>query len=193
MLKNKRNIITASLLAFVLTAMIFVACEKSDVTPMEQTSGVLDKKGGNGGGGNPNNPNTPGYNPCAGYVYYPVVNQNTAFPITIDTTYCGLVRIDWDPQPGYTSVIDSCNTLEGRYYVSFANVGHNNGCNGGTVSYTDGYVVQMGLGCSVFPGYEYRVSVGYYVRDNATQTTYYRYSTSAVFRAGYRAPFLGNC
>lgn len=195
MLKNKRNIITASLLAFVLTAMIFVACEKTDVTPMDQTSGVLDKKGGNGGGGNPNNPNTPGYNPCANYPVYPIVSLPTYdFNISMDTTACGTIVFNWDPQPGFNPVIDSCYTIARYYYISFSPVGHTNGCSGGgSLSNTNRYYYTLGAGCSVWPGYNYVMGITYYERNSVDQKVYVRGSLPFYFTAPTRAPFLGTC
>ena len=192
MFKNKSTIIIATILAFVLTATIFVACEKSDVTPMGQTSGVTDKKGG---GGNPNNPNTPGYNPCANYPVYPIVNLPTYdFNISMDTTACGTIVFNWDPQPGFNPVIDSCYTIARYYYISFAPIGHTNGCTGGgSLSNTNRYYYTLGAGCSVWPGFDYVMGITYYERNSVDQKVYVRGSLPFYFTAPKRAIFLNNC
>ncbi len=190
-MKTKLSIFLGALAIVGITS--FTACEKSNVTPDQATSGVLDKRGG--GGGNPNNPNTPGYNPCANYPVYPIVNLPTYdFNITMDTTACGTIVFRWNPQPGFNPVIDSCYTIARYYYISFAPVGHTNGCTGGgSLSGTNAYYYTMGSGCSVWPGYDYVMGITYYERNSVDQKVYVRASLPFYFTAPKRAVFLNNC
>lgn len=196
MLKNKRNIITASLLAFVLTAMIFVACEKTDVTPMDQTSGVLDKKGGNGGGGN--NPNTPNYNPCTWVSQYTTVNNTSLLEnwnITVDTSVCGFVILRWDAQPKFVAGSDGC-TIAGQYLVATAALdpsGSTGSPCAGNVTTTNAYYYQLGSGCSMWPGKEYRIGLSYLEKDTVNKKLIWHYSQPVQFFTGKRASFLGTC
>jgi hypothetical protein len=187
MLKNRKNVIIASIIAFVTLATVFVACEKSDVTPSQQEIGVLDKKGGN-------NPNTPNYNPCTWVSQY----TNATAPqenwgITVDTTVCGFVILRWPAQPKFTPV-DSC-TAAGKYLVSTTTIsGPTTGspC-AGNVTFTNAYYYQLGSGCSMWPGGEYLIQVSYLERDITNKVLRWHYSEPVQFRAGTRASYLGTC
>jgi len=179
-------------LLFVFALLITVgftvaSCEKSETVPSALS--VLEKKGGG------NNPNTPGYNPCANYPVYPIVNLPTYdFNITMDTTACGTIVFRWNPQPGFNPIIDSCYTIARYYYISFAPVGHTNGCTGGgSLSGTNAYYYTMGSGCSVWPGYAYVMGITYYERNSVDQKVYVRGSLPFYFTAPKRAVFLNNC
>jgi hypothetical protein len=183
------------LLLFVLALLMTIgftitSCEKSEVVP--SNTSVLEKRGG---GGNPNNPNTPGYNPCANYPVYPIVNiPSYDFNISMDTTACGTIVFNWNAQPGFNPVIDSCYTIARYYYISFAPVGHTNGCTGGgSLSNTNRYYYTLGAGCSVWPGYNYVMGITYYERNSVDQKVYVRASLPFYFTAPKRAVFLNNC
>ena len=192
MLKNRKNVIIALVIAFVTLATVFVACEKSDVAPSQQEIGVLDKKGGNGGGGG-NNPNSPNYNPCIWVSQY----TNATAPqenwgITVDTTVCGFVILRWPAQPKF-SPVDSC-TAAGAYYVATTPVvgTYNTSC-AGNLTYSNAYYYLLGSGCSMWPDKEYRIQLSYLERDTLNKVLRWHYSEVVQFRTGTRAGYLGTC
>jgi len=184
-MKTKHYLILGALALLGITSII--ACEKSDTTPSQVTSGVVDKKGGN-------NPNTPNYNPCTWVSQY----TNATAPqenwgITVDTTVCGFVILRWPAQPKFTPV-DSC-TAAGQYLVSTTTIsGFTTGspC-AGNVTFTNAYYYQLGSGCSMWPGGEYRIQVSYLERDITNKVLRWHYSEPVQFRAGTRASYLGTC
>ena len=188
-MKTKHYLIIGALAILGITS--FVACDKSDVTPSQVTSGVTDKKGGNGGGGNPNSPN---YNPCTWVSQY----TNATAPqenwgITVDTTVCGFVILRWPAQPKF-SPVDSC-TAAGAYYVATTTIsGYTTGspC-AGNLTFTNAYYYQLGSGCSMWPGGEYLIQVSYLERDITNKVLRWHYSEPVQFKAGTRASYLGTC
>jgi hypothetical protein len=170
-----------------------VSCEKSEITPTEPTSGVLDKRGGNGGGGGGNNPNSPNYNPCSWISQY----TNATAPaevwgITVDTTICGFVILRW-PQQAKFSPVDSC-TAAGAYYVATTPVvgTYNTSC-AGNLTYSNAYYYQLGSGCSMWPDKEYRIYLSYLERDTVNKVLRWHYSEGVQFKTGTRATYLGTC
>ena len=186
---------------FVMLA--FFACEKNSVLPTDTTIKVKEqskgqpsneRKGGNSNGGN--NSNTPGYNPCANYEIYPEqITEAKDWHFNVDTTICGFVIIRWDSQPGFIAYNDSCNGLYGRYFLYIRPVVPDSvsiSCPGNVTS-TSAYYYQLGSGCSMWPGKEYDIFVKWYNRDVINKKSVSYSSLSYRYRAGYRAPWLGNC
>lgn len=171
--------------------LVAAACDQKEIaTPVVQPSN--ERRGGNGNGNGGNNQTT---DPCANYPVYPIVNQApTDWNIRVDTTICGSVIFRWDAQPGFNPVTDTCFTIARYYYISFAPVGHTNGCvGGGSISSTNSYYYTLGAGCSIWPGFKYTMGITYYERNTQLQKTFVRASNAVEFTAGTRAPWLNNC
>ena len=191
-MKTKLSIFLVALAIIGITSI--VACEKSDVSPVQET-GVLDKRGGNGGGGN--NPNTPGYNPCTWTSQYTTVNNlpQENWNITVDTTVCGFVILRWDAQPKFVAGSDGC-TIAGQYLVATAALdpsGSTGSPCAGNVTTTNAYYYQLGSGCSMWPGKEYRIGLSYVEKDTVNKKLIWHYSQPVQFFTGTRASFLGTC
>ena len=189
-MKTKLSIFLVALAILGITS--FVACEKSDVTPDQATSGVLDKKGGG------NNPNTPGYNPCTWTSQYTTVNNTSLLEnwnITVDTTACGFVILRWDAQPKFVAGSDGC-TIARQYFVATAAMdpsGSTGSPCAGNVTSTNAYYYQLGSGCSMWPGKEYRIGLSYVEKDTVNKKLIWHYSQPVQFFTGTRASFLGTC
>ena len=194
-MKTKLSIFLVALAIIGITSI--VACEKSDVSPVQET-GVLDKRGGNGGGGGGNNPNTPGYNPCTWTSQYTTVNNTSLLKncnITVDTTVCGFVILRWDAQPKFVAGSDGC-TIAGQYLVATAALdpsGSTGSPCAGNVTTTNAYYYQLGSGCSMWPGKEYRIGLSYVEKDTVNKKLIWHYSQPVQFFTGTRASFLGTC
>lgn len=197
MFNKKISVLTSLILMFLVIVTVFVACEKSDYTPTDQTTGVLDKKGGNGGGGGGNNPNTPNYNPCTWVSQYTTISNlpQENWGITVDTSVCGFVILRWTAQPKYVAGNDGC-TISGKYLVATSPVDPSGGTGSpcaGNITPTNSYYYQLGSGCSMWPGKEYRISLSYLEKDTVAKQLIWHYSETVQFFTGTRAGFLGTC
>lgn len=182
-------------LLFVFALLITVgftitSCEKSETVPSALS--VLEKKGGG------NNPNTPGYNPCTWTSQYTTVNNPNILEnwnITVDTSVCGFVILRWTAQAKYVAGSDGC-TVAGQYYVATAAMDPS-GSTGlpcaGNVTPTNSYYYQLGSGCSMWPGKEYRIGLSYVEKDTVNKKLIWHYSQPVQFFTGTRASFLGTC
>jgi hypothetical protein len=179
-----------------LIPLLFVfalGCDKSDVKPIAEQPQSNERRGGNGNG-NGNGGGGGSTNPCAWTVEY----TNAAEPqenwgITVDTTTCGFVILRWPAQPKF-SPVDSCTTA-GRYYISTTTI---NGLStgspcAGNYTFTNSYYYQLGSGCSMWPGGEYRIGISYLERDTTAKVLRWHYSEGVQFKTGLRATFLGTC
>jgi hypothetical protein len=190
------------LMAVLLSAM---ACEEPNTTPKdlmeERRNAILkdnqsaeERRGGNGNGGNGQNSNNT--NPCANYEIYPIENAPaTDWNFTVDTTICGFVIIRWDAQPGFVAYVDSCNPSLGKYFIGVTPVVYDpisSGC-AGNYTTTNAYYYQLGSGCSMWPGKEYRIGISWYKRDVTNSKTIVYSSNVYTYKTGSRTPWLGNC
>ena len=185
------------LLLFVLALLMTIgftitSCEKSEVAP--SNTSVLEKRGGGGG----NNPNSPNYNPCTWVSQYTTVNNTSLLEnwnITVDTSVCGFVILRWDAQPKFVAGSDGC-TIAGQYLVATAALdpsGSTGSPCAGNVTSTNAYYYQLGSGCSMWPGKEYRIGLSYLEKDTVNKKLIWHYSQPVQFFTGTRASFLGTC
>lgn len=169
----------------ILLFVLFASCGKTDIQP----TNVSNEKRGGG-----NNPNSPNYNPCSWTSQY----TNATAPqeywgITVDTSICGFVILRWPAQAKF-SPVDSC-TAAGQYFVSTNTVsGPSTGypC-AGNVTFTNAYYYQLGSGCSMWSGGEYRIQLSYLERDTTAKVLRWHGSEVIQFKAGTRATYLGTC
>jgi hypothetical protein len=191
------------LMAVLLSAM---ACEEPNTTPkdlMEERRNTIlkgdpsaeERRGGNGNG-NGNGQNSNNTNPCANYEIYPIENAPaTDWNFKVDTTICGFVIIRWDAQPGFVAYVDSCNPSLGKYFIGVTPVVYDpisSGC-AGNYTTTNAYYYQLGSGCSMWPGKEYRIGISWYKRDVVNSKTIVYSSNLYTYKTGSRTPWLGNC
>jgi hypothetical protein len=131
-------------------------------------------------------------NPCAYTSEYTYANVGETWNLTVDTSICGFIIMKWDAQP--MTPQDGC-TPAGRYMVSVTNIsGATTGypCGGG-VSYTNNYYYQLGSGCSMWAGGEYKVMLSYVENDRENKVLRWHFSESVQFKAGTRAKYLNTC
>jgi len=204
----KQHIKVAIGLILLNTALFFwIACEDDSSKPSKENEvavtqakpnmGQDERRGGNGngngGGGGQNNPNSPNYNPCANYEIFPIENtppQN--WNAVADTSLCGYLIIRWDAQPNFSPVVDSCNTLLGKYFISFTPIVPDGMVCAGTYSTTNSYYYIYGAGCSLWGGNkEYLMSIYYYQRDSVNRVT--KSYSNQVFRFTTGAKNIWEC
>lgn len=175
--------------------MTAFGCSKEETTqkkkPKVEQSNERRGGNGNGNGGGGNNPNSPNYNPCAEYQIYPIEYVSTpSWNFVADTSLCGFLKITWDAQPLFISVVDSCNPSLGKYFIRFSPVVFDPisaGCSG-TYSTTNTYYYTYGAGCSLWGGKrEYDMAVQYYYRDTIAKKTIVYYPPLFRFTTGSKS------
>jgi len=212
-MKKRLKLPLSILLVYCIALFYFASCRdkespspkteaKADTNQVVEANEMIQLKGGenerrggngNGGGGGQNNPNTPNYNPCANYEIYPIENtpaQN--WNAVADTSLCGYLIIRWDAQPNFSSVVDSCNTLLGKYFISITPVVPDGMNCAGTYSTTNSFYYIYGAGCSIWGGNkEYLMSIYYYQRDTTNKVT--RAYSNQLFRFTTGAKNIWEC
>lgn len=171
--------------AVLIGAIWLVSCEQpsQDAINSPDVEQRGPKSNGNGHGNNGNN------NPSVSYLDLPPTDWN----IQADTSFCGIIKITWDAQPGFAPCTGCYPSARGYYFIKATPLSYtqSTSCAGSSIT-TNEWWHTYGYGCSIYGGNNiYKIDLKWLEWDSTTNTGLWHYAVPDTIVSGYYSIFNG--